>query len=68
MSTESGKCTAHNGSYACQFEFSEGRHAGLHYAYFISGGQAYIATWVDHFSQVSTRKAPVPASARIPKR
>lgn len=55
-------CGAQNGSYTCQFDFTTGeRHAGLHYAYYVTSGRARIAEWVDHFSQVTHRPAPQPA-------
>lgn len=58
-------CGDSNGTYTCQFEHGEGtRHAGMHYAYYVSGGRAYIAEWVERYSQISTRKAPVPSSVK----
>jgi hypothetical protein len=63
MPTE--RCSSHNGTYACQFIHKIGtRHAGMHYAYYVSGGRAYIAEWVDSYGQVSHREAPVPESKK----
>jgi hypothetical protein len=59
-------CGARNGTYVCQFEFTPGaRHAGYHYAYFVSGDRARVAEWVDHMGQVTSRPAPPPV--RVPR-
>jgi hypothetical protein len=66
MTADPKQCGERNGTFVCQFEFTEGaRHAGMHYAYYISGGRAHLATWVDKWGKVMTRKAPPPAR-RIP--
>ena len=59
------KCTSRNGTYACQFVHGPGtRHAGMHYAYFVRAGLAYIAEWVDSYGRVTVREAPVPESKK----
>lgn len=56
-------CGASNGTYSCQFEHTPGsRHAGMHYAYSVSAGRAYVSEWVDKYSQVTERKAPAPTA------
>lgn len=53
------KCDASNGSYVCQYD-EIAPHKGMHYAYFVSAGRPYLATWLDRYSAVKTQKAPVP--------
>jgi hypothetical protein len=37
----------------------------MHYAYYVSGDKPYIASWVDHHSQVTSQQAPVPKFKRF---
>lgn len=57
-------CGDSNGTYTCQFEHGLGkRHAGRHYAYYVSAGSARVAVWVERYSQITHYKAPVPRAA-----